>query len=198
MAETKLFAKQLHIKVRGKIATLESKNFELVGGNNDYSVVFDFDEPWQAETTKTAIFTFGHYPVFKVFDGNICDGVVITDATACYIGVFAGNLITTTPALIKDIRLSISDVSNGTPAPPEEDVYNQIMALINKYISQGGGGGGVSFITDETLSLKLNEEGENVLSVNVSTEPDPDNTLPITSAAVATTVGNIEILLQTI
>lgn len=47
--------------------------------------------------------------------------------------------------------------------------------------------------TDETLS---NENG--VLSVNRAHEPDPDNTLPITAAAVASTVGNIEILLQTI
>lgn len=53
--------------------------------------------------------------------------------------------------------------------------------------------GGVQFTTDETLSLK-----DGVLSVNTAQEPEPDNTLPITSSAVHTTVGNIEILLQTI
>lgn len=52
---------------------------------------------------------------------------------------------------------------------------------------------GDSILHDETLSLK-----DGVLSVNTAQEPDPDNTLPITSAAVATTVGNIEILLKTI
>ena len=57
----------------------------------------------------------------------------------------------------------------------------------------GNNGGNCNFTTDETLSFV-----NNVLSVNVATEPDPDNTLPISSAAVATTVGNIEILLQTI
>lgn len=51
----------------------------------------------------------------------------------------------------------------------------------------------VAFKTDETLTLK-----DGVLSVNTAQEPDPDNTLPITAAAVATTVGNIEILLETI
>lgn len=55
------------------------------------------------------------------------------------------------------------------------------------------GSGGVSFTTDETLTLK-----DGILSVNTAKEPDPDNTLPITSAAVAQTVGNIEILLKTI
>ena len=54
-------------------------------------------------------------------------------------------------------------------------------------------GGGISFTTDETLTLK-----DGILSVNTAKEPDPDNTLPITSAAVANTVGNIETLLKTI
>lgn len=52
---------------------------------------------------------------------------------------------------------------------------------------------GTSFTTDETLTL---EDG--VLRVNTAHEPEPDNTLPITAAAVASTVGNIEILLKTI
>jgi len=52
---------------------------------------------------------------------------------------------------------------------------------------------GVSFTTDETLSLI-----DGVLSVNTAKEPDPDNTLPITSAAVAMTVGNISAILDTI
>lgn len=47
--------------------------------------------------------------------------------------------------------------------------------------------------TDETLSFD-----NGVLSVNRAHEPEPNNTLPITAAAVATTVGNIEILLQKI
>lgn len=56
-----------------------------------------------------------------------------------------------------------------------------------------GGGGGVDFKTDETLTL----EG-GILSVNTADAVEEDNTLPITSAAVHTTVGNIEVLLKTI
>ena len=55
------------------------------------------------------------------------------------------------------------------------------------------GESGTIFKTDETLSL---ENG--ILSVNTATDVEADNTLPITSAAVAETVGNIEILLKTI
>lgn len=54
-------------------------------------------------------------------------------------------------------------------------------------------GGGVAFETDETLSLN-----DGILSVNTADEPEADNTLPITSAAVHTTVGNINALLETI
>ena len=56
------------------------------------------------------------------------------------------------------------------------------------------GGGGINFTTDETLTLS--EEG--VLSVNTADVVEADNTLPVTSAAVQLTVGNIDVLLQTI
>lgn len=52
---------------------------------------------------------------------------------------------------------------------------------------------GVDFTVDETLSLV-----DGVLSVNRAETPEADNTLPITSAAVYTTVGNINALLETI
>lgn len=45
-------------------------------------------------------------------------------------------------------------------------------------------------------NLSINEDG--VLSVETATEANPDNTKPITAAAVAVQVGNIEILLRTI
>ena len=54
-------------------------------------------------------------------------------------------------------------------------------------------GGGATFDTDETLSLV-----DGVLSVNTATNAEQDNTLPITSAAVYTEIGNIDILLKTI
>lgn len=58
----------------------------------------------------------------------------------------------------------------------------------------GGGGGGVNFVPGNALELTP----DGVLNVKTAPEPEPDNTLPITSAGVAATVGNIEILLKTI
>lgn len=49
------------------------------------------------------------------------------------------------------------------------------------------------FETDETLTLK-----DGILSVNTTDQMEQDNTLPMTSAGVYATVGNIEALLKTI
>lgn len=57
-----------------------------------------------------------------------------------------------------------------------------------------GTNGGITFTTDETLTLTP----EGVLKVNTAKEVQKDNTLPVTSAAVETVVGNINILLETI
>lgn len=52
---------------------------------------------------------------------------------------------------------------------------------------------GTSFETDDTLTLK-----DGVLKVNTANVVEEDNTLPVTSAAVHVTVGNIEALLEII
>lgn len=63
----------------------------------------------------------------------------------------------------------------------------------NKISESELGGGKVDLMTDETLTLK-----DGVLSVNTTNDMEQDNTLPITSAGVFATVGNIEALLKTI
>lgn len=57
----------------------------------------------------------------------------------------------------------------------------------------GGGNGGMSYQIGHGLKLE-----SNTLSVNAVNDFEGDNTLPITAAAVEATVGNIEILLETI
>lgn len=139
MAEEK---KQIHVEVRDKIATLKSMNFQFVGGNSDYEVVFDFDEDWTNYPVKTALFVYGTDTKKVVFDGNVCKGVAVENATICFIGVFADDIATTTPACVSGIRQSIRDIATDLTEAPEEDVYNQIMELLNRYIEQGGGGSG--------------------------------------------------------
>jgi hypothetical protein len=65
-----------------------------------------------------------------------------------------------------------------------------ISSLIDDKLDSGGN---VDFKVVHTLKL---EDG--ILSVNTTDQMEQDNTLPITSAGVFATVGNIEALLKTI
>lgn len=69
----------------------------------------------------------------------------------------------------------------------------QIEKAVNKYLDENPVEAGVKFKPDETLKL---EDG--ILSVNTADKVEEDNTLPVTSAAVYTEVGNINALLATI
>lgn len=83
------------------------------------------------------------------------------------------------------------DYFDGEDGAPGKDGYTPIKGI--DYFDGEDGKDGMTFTTDESLSLK-----DGVLSVNTAKDIDSDNTLPITAAAVASTVGNIEILLRTI
>lgn len=69
----------------------------------------------------------------------------------------------------------------------------QIAKAVEKYLDEHPIDTGVDFETDNTLTLK-----DGILSVNTTNDMEQDNTLPITSAGVFATVGNIEALLKTI
>lgn len=70
---------------------------------------------------------------------------------------------------------------------------DKIAEAVQNYLAEHPIEGGVDFEVDATLKL---ENG--VLSVNTTNDMERDNTLPITSAGVFATVGNIEALLKTI
>ena len=65
--------------------------------------------------------------------------------------------------------------------------------MVFNLTSSASGGGTATFTVDNTLHY---ENG--VLGVNTADSAEADNTLPITSAAVYTQIGNIEVLLGTI
>ena len=69
----------------------------------------------------------------------------------------------------------------------------EIAEMAAELVEVPDSGGNVDFQVDETLSLK-----DGILSVNTTNDMEQDNTLPITSAGVFATVGNIEALLKTI
>ena len=121
----------IRISVNNKIATLQD-NVSIINGNSDYVIKFEFDAEWDAYETKTARFVTARGYTDVVFSGDEVALPVITDAISVRVGVCAGNLHTTTPAVIF-CRRCITDGS-GSPADPTPDVYAQLMALLNDRI----------------------------------------------------------------
>lgn len=91
------------VGVVDKVATPPS-NAVIVCGNSDYTITFKFDAEWAAETTKVARFVwFSRNKVCSdevAFDGNTVAVPVLANTNAVHVGVYAGNLHTTTPAKI--------------------------------------------------------------------------------------------------
>ena len=118
----------INISVKNKIAIPDDTIY--VCGNSDFTVVFSFDGEWKDYNTKTARFSYGGSYQDVVFTGNECPMPIISNTNTIQIGVFAGDLHTTTPAVIM-ARKSIL-CGFGSPAAPSDDVYNQIMDVCNE------------------------------------------------------------------
>lgn len=117
------------ITVRNKAANTAGGQY-YVCSNSDYTVAFDFDEEWAAYDVKTARFVHNSLHEDVVFSGNICPFPKINDAELIHVGVYAGDLKTTTPAIVQARRSILS--GSTTPPPPQEDVYSQIMEQLNR------------------------------------------------------------------
>lgn len=124
----------IDIAIRNKIAVNTNKT-EYVCGNDDFIVRFDFDAEWDDFVHKTARFISNGAYVDVVFSGNGCAVPVHSGTNTIMCGVYAGDLRTTTPALI-GARKSIL-CGSPAPAEPTPDVYAQMVALFNAGLDEG-------------------------------------------------------------
>ena len=122
----------IQIAVKNKIATAEKKT--IICGNSDYSVQFSFDEEWGAYPIKTARFYWGSHYKDVIFEGDTCPVPIIQNATLCEVGAYAGELHTTTPAVILCKKSILC--KDGTPKTEEPDVYSQLMEELNQEIGK--------------------------------------------------------------
>lgn len=119
------------VSVTAKVAEAEGSPV-IVCGNSDYIIHFSFDSEWDAYAAKTARFvymkngTLQHQDV--VFSGEECTAPVLYDTDCTAVGVYAGNIRTTTPARIPCARC-ITDSGSVHPDPPP-DVYAQILEYL--------------------------------------------------------------------
>lgn len=94
----------IKIAVAGKIATNTTPDVAIVCGNSDYTVTFDLDAEWAAETDRTARFTYirdGRTRCKeKTFQGNTVAVPKLVGVRQVTVGLYAGDLYTTTAAAI--------------------------------------------------------------------------------------------------
>lgn len=94
----------INITVAGKIATNTTPGEVIVCGNSDYTVIFDFDNEWDAQAERTARFVYykNGLSLYQeaAFTGNSVAVPVLSGIDYVLVGVYAGNLITTTPAKV--------------------------------------------------------------------------------------------------
>ena len=119
---------EIAVSVKNKIAAAE-KDALYICGNSDFVIVFDLDEEWAKHETKTARFTYdgGHQDV--IFDGNECPVPIISRTFFFGVGIFAGNLETSTPARVPCKKSILC--GDGPPHDPPPDVYAQLMEKLS-------------------------------------------------------------------
>lgn len=110
--------KTLHINVANKVATYSRRDGDIVCGNSDYQVKFAFDSEWADVGPKTARFIWGGGSYDVGFTGDTCAVPKIRNAHEVQVGVYAGDLRTTTAAVIPCLR---SILCGDEPQHPERE-----------------------------------------------------------------------------
>ena len=149
----------IKITVRDKIAVGDGT--EIVCGNSDYTVVFDFDAEWEAFDAKTMRVRFTN-DTYKdvVFNGTSCILPIVQNSVGVDIGVFAGALHTTSVATFDCVKSILS--GGGSPDTSEPIIDPSITELINNKPGEKCEGKTFSVHTGEltdTNILKFNSDG---------------------------------------
>lgn len=124
---------EINISIENKTAAVLGSPL-ITCGNSDYIVNFAFDAEWEGHTEKTARFLFykkGQWQYIDVvFTGAQAAVPVLADIAFVEVGVFAGDLRTTTGARIPCRRSILCE--GGNPPDPSPEVYSQIMKLLEE------------------------------------------------------------------
>lgn len=122
---------EIKIAVADKIATVKGSP-SIVCGNSDYVVTFELDAEWDDQTVKTARFNYTRDGVRRhqdvLLDGSSCAVPVMHEVYAVEIGIYAGDIHTSTPARVPCIRSATDDAAEHPI--PEPDVYDQLLELL--------------------------------------------------------------------
>lgn len=166
----------VNVKIRNKIAQTQGTP-EVVCGNSDYTAIFDFDEEWAEYEEKTAHFVWRETKAGKmkhfdaVFSGTSVPIPVVYGTDLMLIGVYAGDIRTTTPARVPCARC----ITDGDPVhdPPDPDVYEQLLEYLSRLDPSGGGGAPVDAVpvADGSMRFTIGNAEIDSETVDLLTEP---------------------------
>lgn len=121
----------IEIQITGKIAQTVGQPV-IVCGNSDYSIQFTFDSEWDIYEAKTARFVYRKgsslYHQDILFTDDTCTVPVLYDTDCVAVGVYAGNIHTSTPASIPCAHCITDD--EPVHPEPDPDVYVQILSYL--------------------------------------------------------------------
>lgn len=187
---------EIMLEIRNKTPTIIGTPDQIVTDNSDYTMHFSFDDDWLS-TSKTVFFVLDDGYAFEPREtvNNFVNvpKILTKRMRHMFIGVQQGDVKTTRPCSIC-VLPSIASMIDDSAVQPDESMWASVLTRLDRLEKYGGGGGGMVFTPGN--ALELTDDG--VLNVKTASAAENDNTLPITSAAVAASVGNIEILLGTI
>lgn len=123
--------KILSVTIAEKVATYLNRQGEIVCGNDDYKILFTFDEDWNGYDKKTARFIWNGQFTDVDFTGNEVDVPVIAGTTSVKVGVYtdADGPRTSTSATI-GCKRSILCEGGGPSRENDRHYYNEAKALI--------------------------------------------------------------------
>lgn len=153
---------EIQISVTNKVAQTIGTPV-IICGNSDYVVQFTFDSEWDDYEEKTAVFRYyrnGERLFDEVlFSGDTVSVPVLRDIDDVEIGVYAGDIRTSTGARIPCARA----ITDGRAAhdPPKPDVYNQLLEYLANLQNGCTGIAELNFIgTDNSETGIAEPEGE--------------------------------------
>lgn len=119
---------QINVSIANRIARAAGTP-QIVCGNSDYVAAFTFDSEWDELVEKTARFQYmkdGQMQHKDVeFSGSSCAIPPLYGICRVEIGVLAGSIRTTTPAVVPCLRC-VTDIP-AVESVPARDIYNELM-----------------------------------------------------------------------
>lgn len=177
----------VRIDVKGKVATVRGQAC-IVCGNSDYLVRFAFDDAWSAATEKTARFVYraldGVHHVNVPFTGTDLFAPILSGVDTVLIGVYAGELVTSTPAKVPCKRSILCDSGTEAGAPVTYDELAKRVAELEARLPSPGAGTeglaydiasvydractGIGSCTDTDIVLAAKVEGKAITNIKAN------------------------------